>query len=383
MAKYDVECPVCGTSYRVDLVGPHRDREWRLENWDWTCDECKEMARQEENAKAAAANAAAGLPALTGSEKMVAWAEMIRKQKLATLEEEMSRRDLNTAPDKDRLLAAVANLKGRTSSRWWIDNRDAHIMGLLRDEYQVTEKPLPSEEKKIAEEAKAKAQIEATVRPEKPVTETVAEIRALESAVEVAFPEKREDFRQIVRFSLGYSWTGALWRRDLKPTNGTAQDRAAEAGNRLLAAGFPIRIFDDSLRVRAVYGTYEPESRRWVMARTSGQYNGWFAISWPKGEDFYQAAKRIHGARYDKPAIVVPPEQFQEILDFAEMYEFSLSPGALKLVETCRAVREKALTTKPQVPETHRLPKPGEKPEHLDVPQDVDVADEFREEVQP
>lgn len=66
MAKYDVECPECGDSYAVQLYGNSRDREWKLDNWDWTCDECKERARQEENKKAAAANAEAGLPALTG-----------------------------------------------------------------------------------------------------------------------------------------------------------------------------------------------------------------------------------------------------------------------------------------------------------------------------
>lgn len=381
MAKYDVECPVCGAGYEVQLYGKGSDREWRLENWDWTCDECKEKARQEENAKAAAANVAAGLPALTGTEKMIAWAEMIRKQKLATLDEEIGQRPITPDVDKPRLELAIANLKNRTAARWWIDNRDTRILLLLRDEYQATEKPLPPEEKKIADEAKAEAMIEATVRPEKPVTETVTEIRVLEKAVEIVFPEKREDFRQIVRFTLAFGWTGALWRRDLKPTNGTPQDRAAEAGNRLLAAGFPVRIFDENVRVHAVYGTFEPEARRWVMGRTSGKYNGWFCIKWPREEDFFKAAKRLHGSRYDKPEIVVPAEQFQEILDFAEMYEFALSSGALKLVETGRAVREKALTARPHIPKDKRLPKPGEKPERLETPQDVDIADEFKEGV--
>lgn len=381
MAKYEVECPTCEGTYTVQLTGPNRDREWKLENFDWTCDECKEKARQEANQQAATANMQAGLPPLTGSEKQIAWAETIRKQKIATLDEALARRDLSDRIDADRFNAAVAGLKNKTAAMWWIDHRDTHVDYLMRQEYAVTEKPLPPEEKKIAEEAKTEAMVEATVRPEKPITETVAEIRVGEKFVEVSFPEKREDFRQLVRFKLGYGWSKEklVWRRDLKVTNGTPHDRAAELGNRLLAAGFPIRIFDDTLRVHAVYGTYEPESKRWIAKRTMGKYDGWFVISWPKDDDFYQAAKRLRGSRYDKPLIVVPAEQFQEVLDFAEMYQFSISDGAKSLIETAKAVREGALTASVKSPEERRLPEPGDKPAPLAVPDNVEVADEFKD----
>jgi hypothetical protein len=380
MAKYDVECPSCGTGYTVQLCGPGRDREWKLANWDWTCDGCREKRCQEENAKAAAQNAASGLPALTGSDKQIAWAETIRKQKLTTLEELIESRALTGRIDKDRFSAAVENLKKKASASWWIEHRDEHIDRLMKAEYDATEKPLPAEDRKIAEEAKVDATIEATVRPEKPITETVAEIRALEKSVEVHFPEKREDFRQIVRFKLGYGWNGTCWRRNLKPTNGTAHDRAAELGHRLLTAGYPIRLFDDTIRVHAVTGTFEAESKRWIRRRIEGQYKDWLAISWPKSEDFYQAAKRIRGSRYDKPHIVVPPEQFEEVLDFAQMFSFSISEGADEVIEAARRVRASALTASVAPCAKKKLPVPGEKPEPIAVPEGVDVADEFREE---
>lgn len=379
MAKYEVECPDCGASYTVQLYGPGRDRDWKLENWDWTCDECKEKLRQKANQQAATANAEAGLPPLTGSEKQIAWAEIIRKQKIATLDEELSKHDLTDRIDKDRFNAALVNLRNKADAKWWIDNRDMHVNRMLHAEYAVTEKPLPQEEKKIAEEAKIEALVEATVRPEKPLTETVAEIRAGDTFVDVIFPEKREDFRQLVRFQLGYTWAETKWRRDLKSMNGPAHDRAAELGNRLLAAGFAIRIFDDILRVHAVSGNYEPESKRWVMARTSGQYKGWYAINWPKGDDFYQAAKRLHGARYDKPFVVVPAAQFQEVLDFAEMYQFSISDGAKKVIETAQSVQANALTTSVTPRKKEKLPEPGDKPAPLNVPDNIEIADEFKE----
>lgn len=382
MAKYEVTCPTCEETYTVNLTGPHRDRKWRLENWDWTCDECREKARQEENQKAAEANIAAGLPPLTGSEKQVAWAETIRKQKIATLDEAIQHREMSDRVDKDRFFAAVESLKNKSEARWWIDNRDTHVDRLMKIEYDKTEKPLPPEEKQIAEEAKTEAMKEATVRPEKPITETVAEIRAGEKFVEVSFPEKREDFRQLVRFKLGYSWNKEklVWRRDLKVTNGSAHDRAAELGNRLLAAGFPIRIYDETLRVHAVYGTFDPESKRWIAKRTSGKYEGWFVISWTREDDFYKAAKRLRGSKYDKPSVVVPAEQFQEIIDFAEMYQFSLSDGAKTLIDTARDVREGALKASVKAPEKHELPEPGDKPAPLAVPENVEIDVEFKED---
>lgn len=99
MAKYDVECPSCGSSYQVSLFGNHKDREWKLENWDWTCDECKEKERQEANAQAAAANADAGLPPLTGSKKQIAWAETIRKQKITHIEDGIAHKGLSQQYD--------------------------------------------------------------------------------------------------------------------------------------------------------------------------------------------------------------------------------------------------------------------------------------------
>lgn len=385
MAKYDVECPQCGTSYTVQLYGPGKDRQWKLDNWDWTCDDCKENARQQKNAEAAKANAESGLPPLTGSEKQIAWAETIRKQKIATVEEE-----INKMPGEKkgqsvypRLMAAVQKIRERTSSHWWIENREMHIRLLIEEEFKNTETPLPPEEQNIAKQAEAEAKIEATVRPESPVTETVAEITVKEDIVEIHFPEKREDFRELVRFKLGYSWdkNKTAWSRRIGIKTGSSQDRAAEAGNKLLAAGFPIRIFDADIRARAINGQYEPECHRWIMKRTANQYTGWFSISWPRGEDFFRAAKKLPGSKYDKPDIVVPAEQFEQVLDFAEMYEFNLSPGAQELAEIARKLRDSVLTAKVEIRDDAVMPEPGKRPRKLDIPEKVEVSGEFKEEM--
>src|SRR6185437_6784356 len=96
----------------------------------------------------------------------------------------------------------------------------------------------------------------------------------------------------------------------------------------LLSKGFIIRIIDDALRAAAVAGTYTPECTRWITKMVNGQYAGWFCITWPRGDDLYDAARRLPGSRYDAPRVVVPGEQFEQVQDFATRYGFQLSAGA-------------------------------------------------------
>lgn len=389
MAKYTI-IHSCGHESIVRLTGRTRDREWQIERMEGRlCEECwhAEQARKraEENAAAATANAEAGLPALVGSEKQVAWAETIRAQKLATLDIEMDTNQAGIASDTEanqaRLRAAVSAIRNQDQARWWIDHRDERIRTILRDTVEHTDVPLPDDQVQLAAAAEAEAIIKATVRPENPVTETVAEIRILADSVEVMFPERHEGFRQLVRYTLGYSWTETRWRRKLSTTNGTPEDRACELGNRLLGAGFIIRLFDEDLRGRAISGAFEPECRLWIYRRTTGKYTGWFAILWPRdGRNYYDAARKLPGSRYDKPFVVVPAAQFEQVLDFAEMFQFRLTEAAERIAEQARQTKQAALVAQPAEPgESPAGQAPSRKPQPLAVPENVGVADEFRE----
>jgi hypothetical protein len=388
MAKYDVECPECGTTHTVQLYGSGKDRQWKLDNFDWTCDDCKAKARHEQNEAAAKVNQEAGLPTLIGSEKMIAWAETIRESKFDTIRKVLSG-DMDYLSisafwgdlkiDHPLVPGAIEALKSKTSASWWIDNRELKAGYILQQIIKEAPFAMPADDTARGAEVEAKA--EAMVRPETPITETVAEIRITDKAIEVIFPEKREDFRQVVRFGLGYSWNKdkSCWLKVLGLKTGSAQDRAVEIGNKLLAAGFSVRIFDADVRSRAIAGQYEPECHRWIMKRTANQYAGWFSISWPREEDFYKAAKKLPGSRYDKPDVVAPPEQFEQVLDFAEMYGFKLSPGAQELAETARKTRDAALTAKVETRNEDLPPEPGKKPRKLAVPENVGVDNEFKE----
>lgn len=132
MAKYEI-------TYSCGHVGTERlfgktSRRYRYIDWchrHAICADCAEQLRQENDAAAAAANAEAGLPPLTGTEKQIAWAEAIRYKMTA---EPMR---LLNALDRARVEAPhaaarelvelfpdfVAWLTSQSSARWWIDSR--------------------------------------------------------------------------------------------------------------------------------------------------------------------------------------------------------------------------------------------------------------------
>lgn len=200
MAQYNVDHS-CGHSHTHNLVGKHKQREWRLERLAHeSCPACQEIERQAEherqNRVAAAASAALELPPLTGSEKQVAWATTIRVQFLDKLREEG--RDLLRGETEIRektgengvsllkqaaqsvearaVLADFLEEKGigyeefwwrlrlalplrdkclaQTDSRWWIDNRNLSIEYLSR----LFPEFLPREEKEELAAAKRRAE---------------------------------------------------------------------------------------------------------------------------------------------------------------------------------------------------------------------------------
>jgi hypothetical protein len=81
------------------MYGPHAGREYRLSAMErQDCPDCRKTA-------ADAAAQAAGIPALEGSPKQIAWAAEIRERALRLLPEDKAEA-----------------LRPEKSARWWIDN---------------------------------------------------------------------------------------------------------------------------------------------------------------------------------------------------------------------------------------------------------------------
>lgn len=124
----------CGHTQDHQLYGPYKDRDRQAARLaDTACTECwradQDRQHREANAAAAIDNAAAGLVALTGSEKQVAWAESIRKPILAALDAlPADLKHPSLSPDaqaelSDAVALVICEVRDQSSARWWIDNR--------------------------------------------------------------------------------------------------------------------------------------------------------------------------------------------------------------------------------------------------------------------
>jgi hypothetical protein len=148
MAQYTITHS-CGHTQTTQLYGPGKDRERKAE-WmaQRVCPDCyqaeQDAKRKAENEAAAAQNAAESLPELLGSPKQVAWAETIRRK---ALDNAARVRTVNPAAlavaTKPELVAmgkeyievyesTMAKLRGETSAKWWIENRDT-VETILED----------------------------------------------------------------------------------------------------------------------------------------------------------------------------------------------------------------------------------------------------------
>ena len=384
MPNVILKCPNCGNTERKSL--PHRNRrlaeshaDWMIQN-GWVCSTCYAEAQKEESKAAAYISAKEGLPPLNGSEKQVQWGETLRRnmmewfaeklrdfwskqQEYCKNEEDCEKVDLVVKSVKDKLTT-------KTDASWWITHRDSGFAlfdDLIKEavyDLQVgnnPEAPNAPDQALIAE-----ALAEATLIPESSETTIAAEITSDDNTIKIKFAEKREDFRLLVR-SLGYKWNGEFWCRTINSRSGPLDDRLAEAGNKILDIGIPVRIFDADLRSKAINADFAPEQKRWVQA-ASGNYKEYLAFSWAYEDKLYDEVRRLPGSRWANPYVMVPVSSFDAVLDFVDDYGFMMTDAAKEALEVAQRAQQDALVVRPATAPTDTQPK---KPE-MTVPEGID-----------
>jgi hypothetical protein len=196
------------------------------------------------------------------------------------------------------------------------------------------------------------------------------------------YPEINDKLRATVK-ALGWKWRPAAraWAH-MGGRSGPALDRLVEAACALLTAGFVVELPNKEVAQRVCDGNYSPPQEHWIALLTSGEYAGWFYVSWPRNEDLYHAAMRIHGSRYSKPGVACPPESYDEVADFAQLYGYSLTEGAIKLTEKAQAraweaavVEQLAVKPRTRLPRAKRFEKPQPMPEAPAQEIDDDLRD--------
>ncbi|GHV45324.1 hypothetical protein FACS1894204_04160 [Synergistales bacterium] len=378
MAKYDIVYS-CGHEGRVDIIGPTKDRQRKA---DWyasgLCPECYEAKKQADRAteleKAKQNAVEMELPELTGSDKQVAWAMKIRDVFVANISN-------CKEPGKDfgkRLLNVIieGNL-AQTTAKWWIDWRDnenimnpVRRLGLIGDDIArllniniykeenvdkfiaavnamtdaelygavLGEKPTTVDEKQY----KADTEAARTVRPETPASSTVV---AIETTIPTEFTVKTPEYIEVLvpqLKRLGCKWASGAWHCEFKDADMTA-NRIVEVAVNVVSKGYTVILPNDTLAERTKNADYKPYN-----SKTIKHLDGTLRIRWTRKDgDFYDAAKRLPGAKYsrDTGAVHVPCSSFAEVRDFAQMYGFEVSPLAAERMTAAEETYKNSLVS--------------------------------------
>lgn len=124
-----------------------------------------------------------------------------------------------------------------------------------------------------------------------------------------------------------FIWKDRTWMRAHTAYSGEMEDRAAEIGNALLQAGFPIKTDDPVIRKKAVRGNFIPEHKRWIVRQT-GENAMPLAIRLERDSQVRSEALRISGAKKTGRYVSIPLSSWREAMDFAELYGLKTTPKA-------------------------------------------------------
>lgn len=337
MAKY-IGVYSCGHEGVVNIIGPHKDREWKRERiFSNMCPECYkeyiQKQREEVNKKASEQSEEMELPKLQGTEKQIAWANTLRIDfinKVSKYADEIDIRRNGKSKKATRYritLDYILNLEEAKKASYWIDLRYrtfTEIIDDLKEEYKGN---FGNNVKDILErEAKA----ESTIEPSEVKHDGIVEIIPTEEKIEVKY-EKNEDFRSIVK-DLGYAWNNG-WSRNITELTGSYIDRAAELGNKLLNAGFRICIMDNVIREKSINADYEIECNRWV--RYNKKHDKLALKWWERNQDLYDASRKLPGSKWNSntKSVLINMSHYKLVEEFADMYGFNFSKAALEAIE--------------------------------------------------
>lgn len=361
MAKYGGTY-TCGHEGNVQIYGPTKNREWiRERHFDRLCEECRKKEIAAENVRAMQQAKEMKLPDLTGSEKQVAWANSIRIRMIGDLEDLLDKLDDLVEKHKEkaskeemdfaesiraaihRILAYVAMTE--QSSRWFIDHRNDKWSFFEVEDY--VKKHLPSDDELVPELGESVQEADVLLKPENQTKDGYAEIKQ-EDAQLVALYAKDDDFRDVVR-ECGLKWDSErrAWTRKLGVTSGTMEDRMAELGSRLLAAGFAVLCSNEKARDMIATGEYEPTHTRWVTCPEDRE--DVFRIRSERDEGLIQIFRKF--AKWHDGAWETTAQRVNDVLELMRLHGFRATPDAQALIDRQEALCIQAQIVRPVVTE--------------------------------
>ena len=133
---YVVRCNTCHTKFKVQLFESHEKNLFLVDKRDWYCDKCKKAYFSEQTEKLSRAHQEIGFPELTGTAKMISWAEKIRAElinKANYLKESLSFESEEARQQSDRAFEMFfGEWQKESKAKWWIDNRRMTVMEISK-----------------------------------------------------------------------------------------------------------------------------------------------------------------------------------------------------------------------------------------------------------
>ncbi len=336
----------CGHDGRINIVGPQKDRQAKADYYfSGLCPECLEKerkaAQEKANEYALEKSSKMEWPALTGSEKQVAWANTLRlasyekydtyihkadDSKLKSIKLKIKGEIVIISTSKEELSIALDYaVQIHTDAIFWIENRDNNTLFFeLFKEYlnhKKDEENIPSD---VKEEIKEQEENATAVPEGGSLKNGVVKVKFRDDRVSAEYI-KNTDFMSIVK-GLGYKWDGQSWKKKITEYTGVMEERIAELGNILLKNGFTVQFPNADIKSRAISGNFLPENDRWVKFNSETNQ---LSLVWSKRSDvLYENAKKLPGARWKDGSMRVNLEFYREVEDFADTMGFSISQTA-------------------------------------------------------
>ncbi len=348
MAKYEGTYS-CGHEGEVNVIGPKKNRQWKVASYfNGLCPECYKKERQMEREKAEKAAAEKSvemeLPTLAGTEKQVAWANTIR---IDSIESFMKKIENNKniflycnsnderIPNvtKEELIDLIDYIaKEYTSAKFWIDSRTSFEFTagdiLLKLRKQESEK-LP--EDVAVDQEREKESLTVTAAEKKKSGVVILDYHPAGTIITAEYV-KDDDFRRVIK-DKNFRWNPEKyrWEKEITEYTGTMDDRIADTGSTLLAAGFTVQFPNAEIKDKAISANFEIENDRWVKYDTKSEM---LAIVWKNRSDtLYESSRKLPGAKWSNGSMKVSIGFYREVEDFAETMRFSISKKAREKIE--------------------------------------------------
>ena len=128
---YTVKCRTCSTPFKVQLFDSHEKNLFVVDKKDWYCDKCKSQYFAKQTNRLSKAHKDIGFAELTGSAKMISWAEKIRAElinKATYLKNSLAfENDAEKELTEKAFETFLSKWQNNAEAKWWIDNRNITV----------------------------------------------------------------------------------------------------------------------------------------------------------------------------------------------------------------------------------------------------------------